>query len=276
MGGPKASERAQEFVRYSSSDCNRPFWEKKYGRSFGVSRDEMYQRNWTDGADLPAIVLDAPNKTARAFYEAASVGVTRVAFQTTAPDFKTKYNIGFGALPSMDLVLPNAEFTRGTMQDFKESYALATYGKVVGFNRQILVNDDMGMLAMGVMNTDASMSQLHYGPNVICRHSPRWEFICLVTWRSWSTFRLGRCFGRLRLIPQLRRNTFSPGNLRHEAAPHARCVKTEPAMPGVYQLALALAAAGTGASFSLIRHRATLSANFTPTAVRISVAMRIR
>src|SRR5262249_41646096 len=42
------------------------------------------------------------------------------------------------------LVPETGEYKRDTMLDSKESYKIATYGKIFGISRQALVNDDLG------------------------------------------------------------------------------------------------------------------------------------
>ena len=95
-------------------------------------------------SDFSNIVLNVANKTLRAAYEAAPQTFKPFSRQVTAPDFKTIARVQLGDAPTLDKVNESGEFKRGTISDGKEQYALATYGKVVGINRQVIINDDLG------------------------------------------------------------------------------------------------------------------------------------
>ena len=95
-------------------------------------------------SDFANIVLNVANKTLRQAYEAAPQTFKPFARQVTAPDFKTIARIQLGDAPTLDKINESGEFKRGTVSDGKEQYALATYGKVVGINRQTIINDDLG------------------------------------------------------------------------------------------------------------------------------------
>ena len=95
-------------------------------------------------SDFANIVLNVANKTLRQAYDAAPQTFKPFARQVTAPDFKTIARVQLGDAPTLDKINESGEFKRGTVSDGKEQYALATYGKVVGINRQTIINDDLG------------------------------------------------------------------------------------------------------------------------------------
>jgi phage major head subunit gpT-like protein len=95
-------------------------------------------------SDFANIVLNVANKTLRSAYEAAPQTFKPFARQVTAPDFKTIARVQLGDAPSLEKVNESGEFKRGTISDGKEQYSLATYGKVVAINRQVIINDDLG------------------------------------------------------------------------------------------------------------------------------------
>ena len=94
-------------------------------------------------SDFANIVLNVANKTLRSAYEAAPQTFKPFSRQVTAPDFKTIARVQLGDAPTLDKVNESGEFKRGTISDGKEQYALATYGKVVAINRQVIINDDL-------------------------------------------------------------------------------------------------------------------------------------
>jgi hypothetical protein len=94
-------------------------------------------------SDFPFILSNIANKTLRAAYDAAPQTFKAFTRQTIAPDFKMMAKVQLGDAPSLDKVNESGEFKRGALSESKEQYALATYGKVVPINRQVLINDDL-------------------------------------------------------------------------------------------------------------------------------------
>lgn len=59
------------------------------------------------------------------------------------PDFKPASVVQLSAMPDLLQVNEAGEFTYGSMSDGASSYSLITYGRIVGFTRQAMVNDDL-------------------------------------------------------------------------------------------------------------------------------------
>lgn len=139
----KLEERAKPYMGYTLRELMRRCLEIKGVRTDGMSLNRMWERTFESGSDLPAIVLDAANKSLRAAYEGTPrtfVPWTRQAF---ASDFKNINRIQLSGAPSLLQIVPGAEYKRGVVTDGKEVYALATYGRMLGINRQTIINDDM-------------------------------------------------------------------------------------------------------------------------------------
>jgi hypothetical protein len=60
-----------------------------------------------------------------------------------APDFKAMTVVNLGSTPDLLQVNEHGEFKYASMTDGKETYSLVTYGRIVPFTRQALVNDDL-------------------------------------------------------------------------------------------------------------------------------------
>ncbi len=82
-------------------------------------------------------------KTLRDAYEAAPQTFKPFSRQTINPDFKPVNRTQLGDAPSLEAVNESGEFKRGSVSDAKETYQLATYGKVVAVSRQVIINDDL-------------------------------------------------------------------------------------------------------------------------------------
>ncbi len=95
-------------------------------------------------SDFPGLLLDAGQRYLKEMYQAAESGLKTVSRKRTARDFRTISALqlsGFGDLPSLP---QGAEFTQGTFTERKESFAIATYGKMFHITRQAVVNDNLG------------------------------------------------------------------------------------------------------------------------------------
>jgi hypothetical protein len=66
---------------------------------------------------------------------------------TTLQDFRTTWRIALGAGPLLQKVPEHAEYTRGALPSRAEAIQLQTWGKILAFSRQAMVNDDLGMMA---------------------------------------------------------------------------------------------------------------------------------
>ena len=97
-------------------------------------------------SDYPMIFADTVNRTLRASYDAAPATLKAVAKKSTARDFRRKTKVQLGEAPTLEKVNESGEFASGSMAEAKESYKIDTFGRIVGFTRQALVNDDLGAL----------------------------------------------------------------------------------------------------------------------------------
>lgn len=112
--------------------------------SRGLGRLEVAQRAMQTTSDFPAIVADVANKSLLKAYEEAPRTWAPIVRERDAADFKPLNVAKLSAAPSLDEVGEHGEFTHGSLIDAKETYRVATYGKIVALTRQAIVNDDLG------------------------------------------------------------------------------------------------------------------------------------
>lgn len=93
--------------------------------------------------DFPIILSGVVNKVLRAAYDSTPRTFTGWARQTTLPDFRQVERIQMGGAPDLVKVPEGGEFSYGTVGEGKEVYALSTYGRIIAFTRQMLINDDL-------------------------------------------------------------------------------------------------------------------------------------
>lgn len=94
-------------------------------------------------SDFANVLADVANKTLRDAYDQSPRTFTPFCRRTTAVDFKGINRVALSEAPALEKVNESGEFRSGVMSDTKETYALVTYGKVVGITRQVIVNDDL-------------------------------------------------------------------------------------------------------------------------------------
>jgi hypothetical protein len=95
-------------------------------------------------SDFPSILEAVANKTLRQAYEAYPRTFLPFSRRRSAVDFKNINAVQLGEAPSLMKVNEKGEFTHGSIAESKESYKLATYGRIVSITRQTIINDDLG------------------------------------------------------------------------------------------------------------------------------------
>lgn len=94
-------------------------------------------------SDFPAILANVANKTLRQAYASNPRTFAAWARRATITDFKPVSRTQIAGAPDLEKVLESGEFKYGSIGEGKETYALATYGRIVAITRQVLINDDL-------------------------------------------------------------------------------------------------------------------------------------
>ena len=110
----------------------------------GMSRPEVCQRALMSTSDFPLTLANVTNRTLRDAYQAAPQTFKAFSKQTELSDFRPAYRIKVGDAPQLLQVTEGGEFKRGSIREGQERIQLATFGRVVGITRQIVMNDDLG------------------------------------------------------------------------------------------------------------------------------------
>lgn len=122
-----------------------------YGvRNASYGRLVIMHRNDDGGlhslSDFVTLLANTVNRELRAAYEAAPQTFTGWAQRITLADFRPALQGVLSGITDLQPVLEDGEFKRGTLSDSGETISLATFGEVLGVTRQVLVNDDVGMI----------------------------------------------------------------------------------------------------------------------------------
>lgn len=113
-------------------------------RGFGPL--ELAARALQTTSELPAILANVANKSLQMGYAAEPRTFLPFCVQHDAADFKTITSALLSEGSDLTQVNEQGEFQRGTVTDSKETWNLVTYGKIFGFTRQVMINDDLQAL----------------------------------------------------------------------------------------------------------------------------------
>ena len=145
-GQVKLTDAGRQYRGMSLLEIGRQLIEKEGVSTRGMDKLQLAQRALST-SDFPAVLANVANKTLRAGYEAAPQTFKPFTKQTSAPDFKTIQRTQLGDAPQLKKVNEAGEFTYGAISDGKETYSLATYGRIIAVTRQTLINDDLAAFA---------------------------------------------------------------------------------------------------------------------------------
>ncbi|GAB4227825.1 MAG: hypothetical protein Kow0032_07370 [Methyloligellaceae bacterium] len=142
------TDRAREYRGMRLIDVARDCLEAAGQRTRGMTPGEMaYAATRSAGlhssSDFPLILAAVAGKRLRGAYAGTPRTFQRWARGVTATDFKPMYPTQVGNFPALKPVMEGAEFSYGSISEGRESYQLATYGRIVALTRQAIINDDM-------------------------------------------------------------------------------------------------------------------------------------
>ncbi|WP_439616662.1 prohead protease/major capsid protein fusion protein [Shinella sp.] len=161
------SEGAREYRGFTLMDMAREALEIRGEKTRGASREDIAARalaqrsgGFHSTSDFPIILGNVVNTTLRAGYEAAGQTFRPIVRETTVSDFKSVNRAQLGEGPAFDKVNESGEFKRGTLSESKESYKIATFGKIIAVTRQVIINDDMNAFGRVPQLLGAAAAQL--------------------------------------------------------------------------------------------------------------------
>ncbi len=140
---PLQDDLGRDWVGLTLLDLARECLEASGTRTRRMSRNDVAKLALST-SDFPSILADVANKTLRQAYEAYPRTFLTFSRRRTAADFKNINAVQLGESPSLQKVNEKGEFTYGSIAESKETYKLATYGRIVAITRQVIINDDLG------------------------------------------------------------------------------------------------------------------------------------
>lgn len=143
---------AEELRTYSLTDLARRCLEKS-GQPAGGNVLDMVGRALT-ASDLPQLMSNVANKSLFEGYEAAEESWRVWCATGSVNDFKTNTLAMIGETDDLDQIVNDSGYKYGERPDAAEIFSIATYGKLFGITRTVIVNDDLNamvdmLMAMG-------------------------------------------------------------------------------------------------------------------------------
>lgn len=146
MAGGECPEDARQYLGDSVLDIARSSLERAGMAARGMSPDEIFHRAAHGTSDFPLVVSNAMNKTAAQAYRAAESPLKTLAKRRVLRDFKTSTTIRVGGLGRLEQVEESGEITHTSRAENGETMKLNTYARGLTVSRELLVNDDLGLL----------------------------------------------------------------------------------------------------------------------------------
>ena len=141
------AEPAREYRHFSLLRMAEESLIRSGERVRGLAPMEIASRAMLSTSDFPSIMANVMNKRLRMAYEQSPPTYRMWASRApNAPDFKSIDVAQLSGAPDLLQVDEHGEFKYGPLSDGKESYSVATYGRIIAITRQTLINDDLRAL----------------------------------------------------------------------------------------------------------------------------------
>lgn len=113
----------------------------------GMSADEVIARSAAHGvSDFPTVVSNAMNKVALDAYKAAESPIKRLCRQRALSNFKESTSIRLGGMGRLEAIAESGEITHTSRAENGETMRLKTYARGITVSRNLLIDDDLGLL----------------------------------------------------------------------------------------------------------------------------------
>ena len=146
MAGGTLPDDARDYATLSALDLARDSLARSGQSVRGLSADETLYRAAHTTSDFPLVVSNATNKVALASYQAAESPLKALARQRSLPNFKPSTSIRVGETGRLEPLAEDGEITHTSRAEAGETMRLKTFARGLNVSRELLINDDMGLL----------------------------------------------------------------------------------------------------------------------------------
>jgi len=147
MAGGECPEDAAQYLNLSLRDMATESLQRAGVSTRGMSADEVFTRAAAHTtSDFPLLVSNAMGKVALDSYRAAESPLKTLCRQRTLPNFKESTAIRLGEMGRLEEIAENGEITHTSRAENGETMRLKTFARGVTVSRNLLIDDDLGML----------------------------------------------------------------------------------------------------------------------------------
>lgn len=112
----------------------------------GYSANKIVSRALTT-SDFPNVLANTAEKLVLDGFRNPERGTHRIwTAEASHRDFKPTSSVAASETPDLELIREGGEYRFGKLEDTGDTVALATYGKILPFSRQAIINDDLNEL----------------------------------------------------------------------------------------------------------------------------------
>ncbi len=146
MAGGELPDDARQYVNMSLREMAVESLSREGVSTRGMSADEVFTRAAHTSSDFPLVVSNAANKVALDTYKAAESPLKTLCRQRTLPNFKESNAIRLGDMGRLEPLSEDGEIKATSRAETGESMRLKTFARGLTVTRELLINDDLGML----------------------------------------------------------------------------------------------------------------------------------
>ena len=147
MAGGECPEDSRQYLNVSLRDMAVESLTRSGVSTRGMSADEVFTRAAAHTtSDFPLVVSNAMNKVALDTYRAAESPLKTLCRQRTLPNFKSSTAIRLGELGRLEEIAENGEITHTSRAENGETLRLKTFARGVTVSRNLMIDDDLGLL----------------------------------------------------------------------------------------------------------------------------------
>lgn len=141
---------AREWRGLTLLEIGRELLRRRGERVEGMARLEiataMFSRaGLNTTSDFPIILEGVISRTLRTSYNVYPQTFKAFSKRVTALDFRDMNRIQVGEVGDLKKINEHGEYQSTTLGEGREKYRIATYGRIIGITREVIINDDLGV-----------------------------------------------------------------------------------------------------------------------------------
>lgn len=147
MGAGECPEDARQYLGETAMDMARSCLSERGTSTRGMSADDIIARSAAHGtSDFPTVVSNAMGKVALDAYKGAESPVKMLCRKRSLTNFKESTSIRLSGMGRLEEIAESGEITHTSRAEAAESMRLKTYARGITVSRNLLIDDDLGLL----------------------------------------------------------------------------------------------------------------------------------